>query len=101
MTQSSGKEVKILRSPRCCDADDPIKTTELVPETDSREGIGKNEAKPEDRPESTYTSSFGGKWVASAWTSPDSAGRCRPLMTTNSPGALVWMHPVWFGCTDA
>lgn len=100
MTQSSGKEVKILRSPRCCDADDPINTTDDVLETDNREGIEKSDAKPEDRPELTYTSSFGGKWVASASTSPDSAGRCCPLMTTNSPGTLVWMHPILFGGMD-
>jgi len=50
--------VLILRSPRCCDADNSAKP--LIVRLGRAE---KDEAKPEDRHDYNKFNSFGGKWV--------------------------------------
>lgn len=54
-----GSEVRILRSPRCCNADEPVFTHWIL----FWEGAGKDEAKPEDLCEYIDFSSAGRKTV--------------------------------------
>ena len=42
--------MRIPRSPRCCDADEPAETTDPL----DWEGAGEDDAKPEDQPVSQY-----------------------------------------------